>query len=494
MEFRLKNGEPLLLTQSGLTLDIGASLIKSKDSHAVQTDTFIEKVVGNSTTMATENPKKSASVTNVKGNSVAWNQLTDVISFSNSTTDSRTYFVCNIMVRLLNGNFESVDWQGIEEPTHYSFVGQLPANMDRFVFKHSGSQADIPIIDTIKTSLSSHYIYLKADVKSCNPSVAGGLALDNIQLFDLTLLGIDNLTTVAEVEEWLEKNIGKQDYYPYCEGKLLSYEGTGISTVGFNIWDEEWEVGGLGSHGEDIDGYYNCIRSIGFDRINPSTTYYFKCPYTAALAIFDNNKNFLYFIWDINITFVTPSNAAYFRFGTGAGMGSTYNHDICINVSDPARNGTYEPYKKNTYDFDVKKIYGKLNGTGDYVQIFPDGMKGAGSVHDELDLLKAEALVRVEINSDVFSPLGTPLTYTSCIYRDNGIDTPLAELNVEEDNYGTIKIEGTMVGGNPSSCAPTITTVDNLHKGDAQQWAKNTSVSTVIGSALGNIEALLAAI
>ena len=37
---------------------------------------------------------------------------------------------------------------------------------------------------------------------------------------------------------------------------------------------------------------------------------------------------------------------------TKADYGTTYKHDICINLSSPSRNGEYEPYKKHSYPLD----------------------------------------------------------------------------------------------------------------------------------------------
>lgn len=50
-----------------------------------------------------------------------------------------------------------------------------------------------------------------------------------------------------------------------------------------------------------------------------------------------------------NKTFITPENAAFFKVRTDS-PNNTYNHDICINISDPAFNGQYEPYKSYVRD------------------------------------------------------------------------------------------------------------------------------------------------
>ena len=57
-------------------------------------------------------------------------------------------------------------------------------------------------------------------------SVTGGTDM----AIDLTLMGIDNLTTVEQVETWLSNNIGLLPYYDYTQGTLISFKGTGLKT------------------------------------------------------------------------------------------------------------------------------------------------------------------------------------------------------------------------------------------------------------------------
>ena len=59
-------------------------------------------------------------------------------------------------------------------------------------------------------------------------SVTGGTDM----VFDLTSMGIDNLTTTSEVEAWLSSHIGNLPYYDYTTGKLLPFMGTGLKTTG----------------------------------------------------------------------------------------------------------------------------------------------------------------------------------------------------------------------------------------------------------------------
>ena len=180
-----------------------------------------------------------------------------------------------------------------------------------------------------------------------------------ITVFDLTqMFGAGNEPTAEQFERMFPK-----DYYPYNAGELISVEGLqSRDTVGFNQWDEEWEVGYLGysssNEGQPIPMQNNTIRSKNFIKVLPNTSYYFKYPIAEAHYVweYDENKNALGHYQLLasgnNNTFTTPSDCHYIKFACEPTYGTTYKHDICINLSSPSRNGEYEPYKKHSYPLD----------------------------------------------------------------------------------------------------------------------------------------------
>ena len=158
---------------------------------------------------------------------------------------------------------------------------------------------------------------------------------------------------------WFKKLFPK-GYYEYNAGELLSVEGLqSHDTVGFNQWDEEWEVGDIStSTGEDVTAT-NIIRSKGFMPCLPNVQYCFTASdgslETALLPFFyDADKQFVSFGSWSNVQNVqaTPQNCYYMRFKESMTYGTTYKNDICINLSDPSRNGEYEPYEKHSYPLD----------------------------------------------------------------------------------------------------------------------------------------------
>ena len=189
------------------------------------------------------------------------------------------------------------------------------------------------------------------------------------QLFDLTqmfgstiadyIYSIEQATAGAGVA-WFKK-LFQKDYYPYNAGELLSVEGLqSHDTVGFNQWDEEWEVGVFDNNGEPYGAATNAIRSKTFCKCVPNTAYYCRSSKTGSeyyiqMFYYDANKNFISMAYGNNRTFTTPQNAHYFKICTQTSSyiyGGTYLNDICINLSSPSRNGEYEPHKKHSYPLD----------------------------------------------------------------------------------------------------------------------------------------------
>ena len=187
-------------------------------------------------------------------------------------------------------------------------------------------------------------------------------------IIDLTqMFGSDIADYIYSLEQsqagagvaWFKKLFPK-DYYEYNAGELLSVEGLeSHDTVGFNQWDEEWEVGDIStSTGEDATAT-NIIRSKGFIPCLPNVQYCFTASDgslgTALLPFFyDADKQFVSVGSWSNVQNVqaTPQNCHYMRFKESDTYGTTYKHDICVNLSDPSRNGEYEPYEKHSYPLD----------------------------------------------------------------------------------------------------------------------------------------------
>ena len=188
---------------------------------------------------------------------------------------------------------------------------------------------------------------------------------------------------------WL-KSMGffQKNYYPYDAGTLKSVEGLTVhSMVGFNQWDEEWELGALHNIGNN-----NTVRSKNFIPVIPNNSYYFSTPVYGYAFEYGADQEYLGIRDDFNDNtkiFAMSANTHYVKFVMGGSYGTTYNHDICINLSDPAKNGTYEPYTKHSYPLDSSWVgRGVLKLDSNY-QIYYDGDEyySDGKVKSRYDVL-----------------------------------------------------------------------------------------------------------
>jgi len=133
----------------------------------------------------------------------------------------------------------------------------------------------------------------------------------------------------------------------YEPGRLEPATGRYLTSVGRNIWDEEWEVGGLSS----VDGSTYTdnlrIRSKNFIEVNSDTYYYFRIPaeYNGfKICYYDVDYNFIKYEVKKNEFFKTPSNCAFIKFAENStDYGTAYNHDITISLYYPGESG-YDKY------------------------------------------------------------------------------------------------------------------------------------------------------
>lgn len=204
-------------------------------------------------------------------------------------------------------------------------------------------------------------------------------------LFDLTqMFGAGNEPTT--LEEFYERKPLGIDEYAYNEGEVIHMNAHNLVSVGVNQWDEEWENGRFASADASPVNSTSAIRSVNYFNVIPNTAYHATYPGT-ALYIFWYDSEFKYIRNDgmyPGSPRTSPANAAYAKFYTDS---TSYNSDICINLSDPTINGKYFAHVNGGKDLGVISKY------------FPDGMKSAGSVHDEIryndDMQKWEAVKRI---------------------------------------------------------------------------------------------------
>lgn len=346
-----------------------------------------------------------AKIQTIYGNTLKWNQLVQNGNFADTTGwASASTLVLTIVGasnnRLLftsSSNTSAIMNTQVPFPKNHKLLFKLSTDLSNLLKVRLYNNSWVTLLPPTELIKSGDFQYLVINPLSDDarilyiiPSVDDNVQhyIYNVQVFDLTALGIDNLTN-NEVLEWFTDYF-PLPYYSYNSGSLLSFNGTGIKTVGFNQWDEEWEQGDIsGTTGANTTIGHG-IRSKGYIQVMPLTDYYVEYPtnvYNLKTRFYDGNKNYIGQVDGnghntLNAPGIVkmPSNCCYFRFATQPTYGDVYNNDICINISDSSKNGIYEPYTSSTLSLPISTY-------------FPTGMKSAGNVYDEWTPNKASSRV-----------------------------------------------------------------------------------------------------
>lgn len=244
--------------------------------------------------------------------------------------------------------------------------------------------------------------------------------------------------------------------------------------VGFNAWDEEWEVGGYGSTtGTKITA--SQIRSANKIRVIPNTSYYLNSPNGIRAFYYDLNETFIESVAVNAGTFTIPASAYYMTFQVASSYGTTYNNDICINLAwDNSRNGEYKPYISQTYpisDIELRGIptldNGKIKYDGD--EYLPDGTVtrryGVYTFTGNEEWTKYETAGKVTFNSGNRFPVGADV---------NGV-----AIMTKYPFYKTNYIGGQMDKTFCFFSAPILSVCDNSFS-DATAFAESLAGSMVI--------------
>lgn len=129
----------------------------------------------------------------------------------------------------------------------------------------------------------------------------------------------------------------------------------GYNTVGFNQWDEMWEIGGILANGTDNPNVTNSIRTANYMPVDENEIYYFKSPVNLWGYCYDASKTFIGQLYSgssfSNVVMPLLAGTKYIRFAFKE-YGTTYNNDVCINISQPdasisPKDGDYVSYDHN---------------------------------------------------------------------------------------------------------------------------------------------------
>lgn len=277
-------------------------------------------------------------------------------------------------------------------------------------------------------------------------TVAGGTD----EIFDLTaMLGSEIADYIYSLEQatagagvaWFRKYF-PNNYYDYNPGELLSVSDLqSHDTVGFNLFDEEWEVGDISATTGQNTESSTVIRAKNYIPVIPGATYFAyiggQTDFSLRTRFYDANKNYLGITQKngnavtYNNAFTVPDNACYMRFSPQASYGTTYNHDVCLNLSwDGERDGEYEPYVKRSYPLDPSltlRGIPKLTADGD-LTYDGDIYKPDGTVERRYGIVDLGTLTWSYITESEFANGG--------FFQSNAITSMLtATLNIESSKY-----------------------------------------------------------
>lgn len=294
-------------------------------------------------------------VEEVVGGTVAWNQL---IPNPTSPLHDTSMIVFNSGTRIVKGHKYIVTFNG--KKTDESGNG---VNAFWYVNENGASDPYSIAIGTTRIIAPTRTAISNGSYNGNNNTwlYIGGISnatINSFNVIDLTALFNPTIADyIYSIEQsqagagvaWFRKLFPKP-YYAYNAGELISVKTSSHNTVGFNQWDEEWELGGIDSSG-NTSANTDRIRSKNFVPILPNIDYYFKVSSAWRIFYYDANMNFISYIgtYSASRLITTPDNAHYLKFYC---VGTTYNHDICINLSSPSRNGEYEEYVKHGYPLD----------------------------------------------------------------------------------------------------------------------------------------------
>ena len=162
-----------------------------------------------------------------------------------------------------------------------------------------------------------------------------------------------------------------QPYSNICP--ISGWTQVGVEQRGVNVWNEEWEVGGIRPQDGTLINEQR-IRPKNLIPCVPNTTYYILDP--------TNNDNIRVFYYAKDGSYIgctsfiigaqtTPNNARFMRFIVATTYGTTYNHDISIN--NPSTDHYYHPYTGRSITINLgQTVYGgKLDVLSGELTVYP---------------------------------------------------------------------------------------------------------------------------
>ena len=338
-----------------------------------------------------------AYIKRIKGNSVVWNQW--ALKNADSYTASGVTATWDGEKIHLQGVFNAEGDKNI-----YSMIHQLSLRIGHkyALILRGGQYASFYLSKGFVYPSIYREVILEANGENCDITLrvdalaSAGQSIDEyvtMQVTDLTkMFQAGNEPSTIEEFNARVATLGV-DMYAYNEGEVIHCNTESIKSVGDNAWDEQWEQGTIQDSG-NIPPYSspNDIRTINYIRVLPTETYYVKFEGSDLYIkgfFYDRAENYVGsngfdFSASTSKPFVVPENAELLKFriykSTGGITPQDAPHVMLTLVHSGWKQDTdagYQPYWQDTLPLPIISKY------------FPDGMKKAGSAHDEIRYNKA---------------------------------------------------------------------------------------------------------
>ena len=189
-----------------------------------------------------------------------------------------------------------------------------------------------------------------------------------INVFDLTRMGLDNITSVDEF-----KALFPDDYYPYNSGEIKSTIISKIESWGYNLFDGELEQGAINNSTGVKEASSSAIRTKNYIKVIGGKSYTLEqdnfikeTDYVARLLYkYDNSYNYLGFVNIYSTNTVTlDNNCSYVLFAyIKGGITIPTDPQICFHLAG-SRTG-YAPYVGKLGQINIPNAPLKLDGVND---------------------------------------------------------------------------------------------------------------------------------
>ena len=285
-----------------------------------------------------------AEVAEILGSTIVWNQYENDNAVTVSPDTERFYkwsdkvmggHKCLIITQPNIAEIQIFDSPTLgsswADPSGANYLGSIP-------FSGMAKIVDI--------SSSANYILLRSALNTVSVSAETSWRPNVIDLTNAIPTNTPTSVDDDRVQQLIRYALANP---AHAENALLDFKIDNITSRGFNQWDEEWELGRIDdSTGQNTPSSSN-IRSKNYMNVTPNTTYsFYNGQYFAGIFQYDANKNYISDSWNGT----TLPNCSFIRFFLDASYGTTYNHDICINVSNASLNGQYKPYRESSIDWE----------------------------------------------------------------------------------------------------------------------------------------------